>query len=53
MVQEAFLEDSCFQPFINHPSDDTIRDSPVKKVSKVGVWNRIEIFYDIDIYHPS
>ena len=28
---------SCFQPLINHPSDHTIRDSLVKKVSKVGV----------------
>jgi hypothetical protein len=29
-----------------------IRDSPVKKVSKVGVRNRIEIFDDVDVYHP-
>jgi hypothetical protein len=46
VVQKAILQDSCFQPFINHPSDHTIRDSLVKKVSKVGVWNRIEVFYD-------
>ena len=53
MAQEAIFQDSCLQPFIDHPSDHTIRDSPVKKVSKVRVWNRIEIFYDVDIYHPT
>jgi hypothetical protein len=53
VVQEAIFQDSCFQPLINHPSDDTIRDSPVKKVSKVGVWDRIKIFFDVDIQHPS
>jgi hypothetical protein len=49
VVQKAILQDSCFQPLINHPSDHTIRDSLVKKVSKVGVRNRIEVFYDVDI----
>ena len=52
MAQEAFFQDSCFQPLINHPSDHTIRDSLVKKVSKLQVWNRIEVFYDVDIDHP-
>jgi hypothetical protein len=42
VAQEAILQDSCFQPLINHPSDHTIRDSLIKKVSKVGVRNRIE-----------
>src|SRR5580704_11904803 len=49
VVQKAILQDSRFQPLINHPSDHTIRDSLVKKVSKVGVRNRIEVFYDVDI----
>ena len=53
MAQEAIFQDSCFQPLIDHPSDDTIRDLPVKKVSKVGVRYRIEaLFCDVDIYHP-
>jgi hypothetical protein len=48
----TIFQDACLQPLINHPSDDTIRDSPVKKVSKVGVRNRIEIFDDVDVYPP-
>ena len=52
MAQEATFQDACFQPLVNHPSDHTIRDSLVKKVSKMRVWNRIEIFYDVDIKHP-
>ena len=35
MVLEAIFQDACFQPLINHPSDHTIRDSLVKKVSKL------------------
>ena len=31
------------------PSDNPIHNSPVKKVSKVGVRDRIEIFHDVDI----
>ena len=46
MVQEAIFQGACFQPLINHPTDHTIRNSLVKKVSKVGVRNRIEVFYD-------
>ena len=49
MVQETIFQDSRFQPLINHPSDNTIRDSLVKKISKVGVRNRIEVFFDADI----
>jgi hypothetical protein len=35
VAQEAIFQDARFQPLINHPSDDTIRDSLVKKVSKL------------------
>jgi len=45
-VQEAIFQGACFQPLINHPTDHTIRDSLVKKVSKVGVRNRIEVYPD-------
>src|SRR4029453_2460865 len=41
------------QPLINHPSDDTIRDSSVKKGAQVGVRDRIEVFFDVQIYHPT
>ena len=53
VAQETIFQDACLQPLINHPSDDTIRDSPVKKVSKVRVRYRIKIFFDVDIDHPS
>ena len=52
MVQETIFQDSRFQPLINHPSDTTVRDSPVKKVSKARVRNRIEVLLDVDIQHP-
>src|SRR5215472_1041995 len=52
VAQETIFQDACLQPLINHPSDDTIRDSPVKKVSKVRVRYRIKIFFDVDIDHP-
>src|SRR5215468_10057944 len=53
MAQESIFQDPCFQPLINHPSDDTIRDSSVKKGAQVGVRDRIEIFFDVQIYHPT
>jgi hypothetical protein len=53
MAQEPVFQHSCLQPFIDHPTDDTIRDSSVKKRTQVGVRNRIEIFFDIEIYHPT
>ena len=53
MAQEPVFQHSCLQPFIDHPTDDTIRDSSVKKRTQVGVRNRIEIFFDIEIYHST
>ena len=52
VAQETVFNGSCFQPFINHPSDDAVRDSLVKERSKVGVRNRIEILAYVDIEHP-
>jgi len=40
-------------PFIDHPSDDTIRDSSGEKGPKVGVRYRIKIFFDVEIDHPT
>src|SRR5262249_23556198 len=42
MAQEPVFQHSCLQPFIDHPADDTIRDSSVKKRTQVGVRNRPE-----------
>src|SRR5262249_44748551 len=53
MAQEPIFEHSCLQPLIDHPTDDTIRDSSVKKRTQVGVRNRPEIVFDIEIYHPT
>ena len=53
MAQEPIFQDPCFQQLIDHPSDDTIRDSSVEKGAQVGVRNRIEIFFDVEIDHPT
>ena len=53
MAQEPIFQDSCLQPFIDHPSDDTIRDLSVEKGPKVGVRYRIKIFFDVEIDHPT
>src|SRR5215813_4911304 len=53
MAQETVFQHSCFQPFIDHPSDDTIRDSSVKKRAQVGVRYRPKIVFDVEIYHPT
>src|SRR5215470_10333019 len=53
MAQETIFQDPCLQPLINHPSDDTIRDSSIKKGAQVGVRDRIEVFFDVQIYHPT
>ena len=53
MAQETIFQDPCLQPFIDHPSDDTIRDSSVKKGTQVGVRNRIKVFFDVELDHPT
>jgi hypothetical protein len=52
VAQQTVFHGSCFQPFIDHPSDDAVRDSLVKERSKVGVLDRIEILAYVDIEHP-
>src|SRR5215467_8518508 len=44
---------SFLPPFVDHPSDDTIRVSPVKKRTQVGVRNRPKVVFDVEIYHPT
>src|SRR5262249_53582299 len=53
MAPEPVFQHSCLQPFTDHHTDDTIRDSSVKKRTQVEVRNRIEIFFDVEIYHPT
>jgi hypothetical protein len=53
MAQETIFQDPCLQPFIDHPTDDAIRDSSVKKGTQVGVRNRIKVFFDVEIDHPT
>src|SRR5262247_3244160 len=53
MAQESVFQHSCLQPFIDHPTDDTIRDSSVKKRTQVGVQNRPKIVFYVEIYHPT
>ena len=52
VVQETVLNGSRLQPFIDHPSDDAVRDSLVKERSQVRVRNRIEILAYVDVEHP-
>ena len=49
MAQEPVFQHSCFQPFIDHPTDDTISDSSVKKRTQVGVRYRPKIVFDVQI----
>src|SRR5215472_3216061 len=53
MAQEPIFQHSCLQPFIDHPTDDTIRDSSVKKRTQVRVRNRPKIVFYVEIYHPT
>ena len=53
MAQQPIFQDSCLQPFVDHPSDHTIRDPSVKKGAQMRVWNRVEILDDVDVQHPA
>ena len=51
-AQESIFDGPRIQPFVNHPSDDAVRDSLVKERPKMGVWNRVEILAYIDVDDP-
>ena len=51
-AQETVFNGSCFQPFIDHPSDNAVRDSLVKERTEVGVRDRVEILAYVDVEHP-
>ena len=38
-VQETAFDGSCLQPFVDHPSDDAVRDSLVEERPKLRVGN--------------
>ena len=51
-VQETVFDGSRVQPFVDHPSDDAIRDSLVEEGPKMGVRNRFEILAYVDVDDP-
>src|SRR5208282_2095033 len=51
-VQETVFDGPCLQPFVDHPSDDAVRDSLVEEGSEVRVRYRIEILAYVDVDHP-
>src|SRR3954466_2605642 len=51
-VQAALLQNAGFQPFVDHPSNDAVRDSLVEEVPQMAAVNRVEIALDVDIDAP-
>jgi site-specific DNA recombinase len=51
--QGAVFQNSCFQPFVDHPPNHAVRDSSVEKAPKVVMRNSVEVPPDIDIQHPA
>ena len=51
-VQETVFDGSRVQPFVDHPSDDAVRNSLVEEGPKMGVRNRIEILAYVDVDDP-
>src|SRR6185369_5983767 len=52
-VQTSLLQDAGFQPFVDHPSNDAVRDSLVEEVPQMAVVDRVEVTLDVDIDAPS
>src|SRR5689334_13161845 len=51
-VQTCFLKDAGFQPLVDHPSDNAVRDSSVEEFPEMAVVDRVEILLNIDIDAP-
>lgn len=51
-AQKTVFDGSCVQPFIDHPSDDAVRDSLVEERPEVRVRNRVEVLLYVEIDHP-
>src|SRR5690349_23465089 len=52
-VQTCFLKDAGFQPLVDHPSDNAVRDSSVEEFPEMAVVDRAEILLNIDVDTPS
>ena len=51
-MQEPVFQHPCFQPLVDHPPDNTIRNSPVEDRPQLPVRDRVEVLAYIDIQHP-
>src|SRR3979411_1865172 len=51
-AQATISQDSRFQPFIDHPSDDAVRHSLVEEGTQVMVRDRVEVLAYVDVQHP-
>src|SRR5271165_254107 len=51
-AQETVFDGPRLQPFVDHPSDNAVRDSLVEERPEVRVRNRIEILAYVDVDHP-
>jgi len=51
-VQASFLQDAGFQPFVDHPSNDAVRDSLVEEAPQMAMVDRVEVTLDVDIDAP-
>src|SRR5690348_8772354 len=52
-VQTSLLKDAGFQPLVDHPSDNAVRDSSVEEFPEMAVVDRVEILLNIDVDTPS
>ena len=51
-VQASLLQDAGFQPFVDHPSNDAVRDSLVEEAPEMAVVDRVEVTLNVDIDAP-
>src|SRR3954452_20696381 len=51
-VQASLLQDARLQPFVDHPSNDPVRDSLVEEVPQMAVGDRVEVTLNVDIDTP-
>src|SRR5271165_2313290 len=52
-LKESVFEHACLQPFVDHPANNAVRDSPVEKRTEVMMLDRVVVFGDVDIQHPA
>ena len=47
-----FLQNAGFQPFVDHPSNDAVRDARVEEAPEMAVVDRVEVTLNVDIDTP-